>query len=198
MGRGEDGLDEVVDVLLEGSFGGQQPRQVDLGDHLALATFSVFRVDFLRFDQMPQFESVIGIQRFRRRVRGGSAADAADADAAAAAETLRPAQVGERGVARIVAAAVATGSHRGRHRPSRRHGRRRRSVVVPRGPVAVVMMSVAVVTAAVVMRVEVVVSTTGERGRKGAQRSIVSRRQRGKVERLLRHNRQQSAIGNAC
>ena len=180
VGSGEDGLDEVVDVLLERSFRRQQSGQVDLGDHLAFATFPVLRVDFLRLDQMPQFQSVIRIQRFRRRVRR-------PADAATPAETLRPAQIGERGVARVGADAVATGSHRRRHRPPGRNVR----VVVPRGPVAVVT------AAAVVVGVEVV-SAARQRRREGAQRSIVrSLRQRGKIERLLRHDRQQGTVGDA-
>ena len=36
MRRAEDSLEEVVDELLERAFRGQQPRQVDLRDHLAV------------------------------------------------------------------------------------------------------------------------------------------------------------------
>ena len=51
------------------------------------------------------------------------------------------------------------------------------------------MVIVAMVTAAVVVGVEIIAAAAAGRG-EGAQRSIVSGRQRGKVERLFRHDRQ--------
>ena len=71
--------------------------------------------------------------------------------------------------------------------------------------VAVAVAAVEVVAAAVVVvvvAVEVVVVVVdvvagGEWGGEGAQRSIVSRRQSGEIERLLRHDGQQSAIRDA-
>ena len=183
MGSGENGLNKVVDVLLKRSFSRQQPRQVDLGDHFAFATFAIFRVDFLRFDQMPRLESVIGIERLRGRMRRRSSSSVS--------ETLRSAQVGERGVPRVVNV-VAAGSHRRRHRPTGRRIHRRR-VVVPRRSVAVVIVPMVMT---VVMSVEIVADPVAGR-RKGAQRSVVSGRQRGKIERLFRHDRQESAVHDA-
>ena len=65
MRRAEDRLEEVVDELLERALRGQEPRQVDLRDHLVVP-LAVLVVVPLVSHQVPDLEAVVVVVVERR------------------------------------------------------------------------------------------------------------------------------------